>query len=353
MNYLLTAKIKVGQGFGGKYLQTYLEGHRLVCGDKAPVRCWDSNSSCKFLSGNGCVTQSPCDCVHGTGYGKGIAIGQNQILANFGWGYPGAVLQSVDGGNFKESLAVPEALYPNIVFGMDRFVLFSAFKPMVSDNGSLWKATQVVDPKGGGRATAFLDYQGGRFIAAADGDVIRYSDDRGETWKNASSVPAGCVTGIGTSQKIMTGNGVAVMISDQTQSACRSGDGGVTWTLHRFANLAAQDGAVFQFGTFANGEFLAWSSNYKSNNDVRYSSKDGITWVQKPTTGKIAIGGPNGVSVNGTLIATNGAGYENQRLFRSEDSGLTWTEVSGTNYKKSHPFTRFESGYIAPNTLCK
>ncbi len=331
-----------------------LEGHDLACFDKTPVRCGET--SCKNRVGNGCFNQTPCDCVHGTGYGKGVAIGQSQILANFGWGYPGTVLRSLDGSFWKESLAVPEALYPNIVFGMDRFILFSAFKPMASDDGLAWKGTQVVDPNGGGRATTFLDYQGGRFIQASDGNIIRYSSDRGETWKMATSIPTDCTRGIGTSQKIITGNGIAVMISDETQSACRSADGGNTWTLHRFANVSAQEGIVFQVGSFANGEFLAWGLIYAANNGagngVRFSSKDGINWIQRPTHGRIWIGS-NGVSVKGTLIASNGHGYEKQALLRSEDNGLTWTEVPTTNFKQSHPFTRFESGYVAPNTLCK
>src|SRR5262249_14819212 len=152
-----------------------------------------------------------CDCLHGTGYSKGVAIAKNQILANFGRGWPGAVLRSLDGGSWNVTLDLPMALYPNIEFGADRFVLYTGFAPVVSDDGINWQYTTPANPQDGGRASAFLDYGEGRFIAASDGPIY-VSDDRGETWHMAGSIPAGCVNGIGSAQKILTGNGIALMV---------------------------------------------------------------------------------------------------------------------------------------------
>src|SRR5262249_45753343 len=97
-----------------------IEGNDLVCGDTTPIRC--EMSSCRMVWTDGsCQQEDVCDCLHGTGYAKGVAIAKNQILANFGWGWPGAVLRSEDGGSWNVTLDLPMALYPNIEFGADRF----------------------------------------------------------------------------------------------------------------------------------------------------------------------------------------------------------------------------------------
>jgi hypothetical protein len=326
-----------------------LEGDDLVCNNTAPVQCGVTSCTYRWTDGS-CTTQAVCDCAHGPGYGKGVAVADDQILANFGWGYPGKLMRSLDGATWNEALHLDMALYPNIVYGANRFVLYTGFKPAVSDDGVNWRYTTPANLNEGGRAVAFLDYGSGRFIATQDGDIIRVSSDRGETWHQAASVPPDCIKGIGTAQKIATGNGIAVMVSDVDRMACRSADGGETWTRHKIVDLPG--GIFFQYPSFANGKFLAWGLDFSTNQGWRYSSTDGITWVAEKTTGPIWIG-PNGVSTSGALIATNGDQYGKQKIMRSTDNGLTWVEIPTSNFVQSHAFTRFAAGYIAANTLCK
>jgi hypothetical protein len=301
----------------------------------------------KWTDGS-CSKQDVCDSVHGTGYSKGVAIAKNQILANFGWGWPGAVLRSKDGATWNVTLPVPMALYPNVVFGADRFVLFNGFKPAVSDDGVTWKYTTPADPNQGGRASAFLDYGGGRFIGAVDGNVIWITDNRGETWHMPASVPAGCTDGIGNTQEILTGNGVAVMISYDNRTACRSADGGETWTLHKITNFTG--GIFFQVGVFVHGKFLAWALDWSKNNGIRYSSEDGTAWTETPTNGPIWLS-VTGVTALGTIVSSTGQ-YDKQSISRSVDDGLTWTDLPTSSYVQSHTITRIASGYVDPNPLC-
>ncbi len=327
-----------------------LEGHALVCGNTDSVRCDGAPgagaTSCSYLASDGSCTEMPtCDCGHGTGYGKGVAFGRDQVFANFGWGYPGAVLRSSDGVSWEVALSLDEALYPNILFAQDRFVLYSGFKPYQSTDGERWIVTTAY-PGEGGRASAFLDYESGRFIAAQDGDIIRVSADGGLTWPLAPSVPDGCIDGIGQAQKIPTGNGIAVMTSWSDGVACRSGDGGLTWTRHPIVQTdLLSHGMMFQVPSFANGVFLAWGHDFATGQGYRYSSTDGITWEQQALNGPAWIAA-NGVSLEGTLIATNGGMYEDQTISRSTDNGLTWIDIPTAEFVQSHGLTRFEAGIL-------
>lgn len=326
-----------------------LEGHQLVCGDTTPVVC--GKTACKMRATDGsCGQQAVCDCVHGTGFSKGVVVAKNQVLATFGWGWPGAVLRSHDGATWSPTLDLPMALYPNIVFGDDRFVLYTGFKPVVSDDGRQWRYTTPPNPNEGGRASAFLDYGAGRFIAAADNDVIRVSSDRGETWHLAASVPKGCTDGIGVAQTIPTGNGVAVMVSADKRMACRSGDGGETWTLHSITSFTG--GIFFQVPVFANGMFLAWVNDWSSqpSHGIRYSSTDGMTWTATPIPDAIWLGS-TGVTAKGTLLSSWGK-YGDQVISRSTDNGLTWARLPQTAFVASHALTRFGAGYVDANTVC-
>jgi len=240
------------------------------------------------------------------------------------------------------------ALYPNIVFGADRFVLFTGFQPVVSDDGLEWTYTTPTSPNEGGRASAFLDYADGVFIAALDGDIVRVSNDRGETWHLAASIPPGCTNGIGNAQTILTGNGIALMISADDRTACRSEDGGETWTLHEITDYAG--GIFFQVGAFTNGKFLAWVEDFATNNGIRYSSEDAITWTETPTNGPIWIGA-TGVTSMGTILTTHGQ-YGEQTISRSTDDGLTWATLPATSYVQSHAIARFGSGYVDAGTVC-
>lgn len=312
----------------------------MVCGDTAQVRC--EQTACKLKQSDGtCGTASPCDCGHHPGYAKGIAMANGQVLANFGWGHPGVVLRSVDGARWTTLRHFDASfLFPNLVFGAGRFVHFSSL-PMVSDDGVQWRPGGFAGFNGQGqswtspRAFAFLDYGGGRFIGAIDGNQLRVSADKAETWTTPANVPAGCTDSIGSSQQILSGNGVALIVTG-TGFSCRTADGGNTWTMHRIAteNLSA-------WGVFANGHFSVWGGATK------YTSTDGATWTATGLGRSVSLGAV-GASVSGTLVAVNTLweGYEQQRFMRSTDDGLTWTTLADDKYRKGHPIHRIAAGLI-------
>ncbi len=328
------------------------EGNDLVCGNTQPVVC--GVTSCKRRTVNGsCETSSPCDCLHDVGYGKGIAFGDGKILANFGWGGAGAILHSADGASWKTFLVFDAGyLYPNFIYGDGQFVHFSS-QPRISTDGLQWRNGGFANFNGPGqswkspRAFDYLDYFGSsRLIGAIDGDIIRVSEDGGATWLAPQKIPSGCANGIGDSQRILTGNNVAVIITTDGKS-CRTGDGGRTWTLHSISTSS-----VTPYGIFNQGLFLAWGNS--GGKVTRWSSADGMTWTATAMNTNTTVGAV-GKSPLGTLVTTNGlwTDYKSQVFLRSTDGGLTWNSLPSANYVKSHGIHRFGSGYIRENTLCR
>jgi hypothetical protein len=138
------------------------------------------------------------------------------------------------------------------------------------------------------------------------------------------------------------------MISDADRTACRSADGGETWTLHPIT--AATDGMLFQVVVFDGAKFITWGVDWATNNGVRYRSDDGMTWEETPTNGPIWISAA-GVTPDGSIVTATGQ-YEEQSFSRSSDGGLTWAAVPPASFVQSHAITRFASGYVDSNTLC-
>jgi len=290
--------------------------------------------------------------MHDSGFGKGVTIENNTMLANFGWGHPMVLMRSVDGAAWENFQKFPNS-YPEIVYGADRYVMFSDV-PKLSDDGEDWYDgasalfNLMGEPSRSPRASSFLDFMGGRFIGAIDGNGIRVSGDRGDSW-TIPAVPDGCTDGIGN-RKILTGNGLAVIVTSSHRS-CRSADGGSTWTIHDMPVSA--NAMLFEATAFVNGKFLAWSQEGLDTAGIRWSSTDGIGWTATETQ-NVPLWFGNawiGVSKKGTLVSTNGHDYEDQVFMRSTDEGLTWTE--STSYEKSHFIDRYGAGMIPANDVCK
>ncbi len=314
----------------------------MVCGDTQQVRC--DESSCRLKQADGsCTVAAVCDCLHHPGYAKGVAIAGAQLLANFGWGHPGIIMRSTDGAGWVNSHAFDGSeLFPNIVYGAGRFVHFSS-QPEVSDDGVNWRNGGFANFNGPGQSwvspRAFEVVQtpsGARFIGALDGDELRVSADRAESWFSPANVPSGCTEGIGNAQQILSGNGVALIVTSSGR-ACRSADGGNTWSLHTITSEPLN-----VWGAFVGGQFLVFSTT-----GTRFHSADGVSWhataMSKPTSL-----GAVGVSVKGTLVAVGSVwqGYERQTLLRSTDEGLSWVELGPGAFRRGHPLHRFSAGLI-------
>jgi hypothetical protein len=322
----------------------------MVCGSTAPVVC--GVTSCNLKNQNGsCSVQTPCSCVDDPGFAKGVAIAQNQIVANFGWGSPGVIMTSADGIRWT-NVHYMFSDFPGVAYGQSTFLAFSS-QPLVSADGTHWQngGSAGFDAPGQpwitARAVGFLDFQGGRFIGAGDQDLIRVSANGGNAWTVPSAIPSGCASGIGTSNTILSGNNIAVILTTNGD-ACRSVDGGNTWTL---THVTSDN--ISPVGAFVHGQFMLWTAAPPGKNGIRYSSPDGQTWTATPMTSGVWLGSV-GVSPAGTLVSTNGLwnGYASQRFYRSTDDGVTWNALPSGSYKPGHPIERIAVGMIKANSTC-
>jgi hypothetical protein len=306
------------------------EGDPLLCGSTDPIRCGET--PCDFLGNDGCQTHAECDCGHHPGFSKGVAFGNGWFVATWGWGFSGSVRRSADGVHWEETLA-QDVTFGGVAFGADRFVLSSRY-PRISSDGASWIAGEEADFRGPDgeivwsvRRFAYSDYDGGRFIATANPpQSVLVSSDGGMTWWAPSVIDDTCLAGIGTYGGIASSNGIIVGVG-QDGIACRSIDGGETWTIGSVGgdNVLAR---VLWNGT----EFVTWAPG------VRYSSTDGQAWVATPTTPQGIWIGPVAMSeATGTFVANPRVwdGYDDQAFLRSEN-GIDWAPLPADAFTGGH-----------------
>jgi hypothetical protein len=241
--------------------------------------------------------------------------------------------------------------FGGIAYGAGRFVVASR-DSFFSADGLTWTPGATAEFSGPNEPTiwsvrrfAFADYDTGRFVATASGNVDRdtlVSSDGGETWWRPSGLPEGCGAGVSTYGGIVSGNGIIAMIGDG--SSCRSNDGGQTWTVSQFT-----DDLVVANPIFTGTEFWAWS-HY---DHVLYKSTDAETWTATPLATPTTLAAVARNPMTGTFVAVTSmwSGYEDQRFLRSAD-GLTWEELPEGSFVKSHPIFHIEFGYAEPSSAC-
>jgi hypothetical protein len=99
-------------------------------------------------------------------------------------------------------------------------------------------------------------------------------------------------------------------------------------------------------GAFVNGKFLVWTLD-----GLRFSSPNGMNWTQATSNSQL-LGYGIGVTLAGTLLASNGHGYGSQVIYRSTDEGITWNALPAGSYVHGHPIWHFYSGYVQANSKC-
>jgi hypothetical protein len=325
-----------------------VEGAPHLCGSFDPVRCFDDTATCSQVWFDGSCSIGTCDCGHSPGFSKGIAWGAGLFVATWGWGWPGAVAISKNGVDWQTTL--DEDTFGGLRFAADRFVVASR-TPFTSGDGLSWDPSEEADFRGAGgqvlwsvrRFGASDDYDGGRFVAYASGDGVDtlVSSDGGVSWWRPSVMPPDCLTeGPGAYGDIISGGGVILMV-DGEGHACRSIDGGNTWSTN---TISAQ--RIASSGVWTGEEFWFWGSGN------RYSSVDGVSWTTTPIHSGADIG-PVARSPEGTLVAVNNVwlGYEEQRFLRSED-GLAWQVLREGAYTGGHPIFFIEPGFVEPSDAC-
>jgi hypothetical protein len=324
-----------------------LEGDPHLCGATDPVVCFAEGSTCSQQWYDGTCSEGPCDCGHSPGFAKGIAYGGGRFVATWGWGWPGAVATSTNGIDWTTTL--DNDSFGGLRFGGDRFVVASR-TPQISLDGTTWMPSEEADFQNAAgeilwsvRRFGWSDFDGGRFVAYASGDGIDVlvSSDGGISWWRPSSLPADCLgEGPGAYGDILGGNGITLMV-DGDGHACRSLDGGDTWT-----SSVITDSRIASSGIWTGEEFWFWGWGN------RYSSADGVEWTTTPVVADADIG-PVARSPSGTLVAVNNVwlGYADQRFLRSED-GLVWETLAEGAFTAGHPIFFIEHGEADPSDAC-
>jgi hypothetical protein len=327
------------------------EGNPHLCGS-TDVRCDTEGFSCSQRWSDGtCSEHTPCDCGHSPGFSKGVAFTGDWFVATWGWGWPGSVARSRNGIDWETTL--DEHSFGGIAYGGGRVVV-AARDNFWSTDGASWTAGETADFSGPTEPTiwsvrrfGYADYDGGRFVAIASGNTDRdilVSSDGGESWWRPSVIPEGCGAGIGAYGGIVYGNGVLALVGEG--EACRSLDGGETWSI---TTVVGGDEIFVATPLFTGAEFVAWS-HYEH---VMYTSTDAASWTATPMETPRGLGAVARNPETGTFVAVGSVwqGYEEQEFLRSDD-GSTWESLDDDAFSASHPIHHLSFGYAERSAAC-
>ncbi len=322
-----------------------IDADPLMCGEAQAALCYQAD--CSYRIGDTCEQRECCNDTPDVA--KGVIFGNGQCVATWGWGSPGAVRRSTNGVDWTTTF--PGDSFGGIAFGDGKFVVASR-SPQISSDGTSWTAGQTanfLNDDGSAmwsvRRFAFASYQGqGRFVAVASGNTNRdmlVSSDDGVTWWRPSALPDDCASEVSTYGGIVSGDDV-ILIVDMAGHACRSTDGGDTWSV-----VPTGLSQVLSHGVWTGSEFWFWGDD-----GYLASSPDGASWTITPMATPTRLG-PVARSPEGTLVAVGNVwqGYGDQRFLRSTD-GLTWEELPGDSFTASHPIFYLAFGYGDPSADC-
>jgi hypothetical protein len=305
-------------------------------------------ADCSYEIGGKCVQMQCCNDTPDVA--KGVAFGGGKFVATWGWGQPGAMRTSTNGVDWTTTH--PNDSFGGLAYGGGGRFVAASRSPFVSSDGSAWTAggaANFLNTDGSSmwsvRRFAYADYKGGgRFVAVASGNTNRdmlVSSDGGQSWWRPSVLPDACATEVAAYGGIVAGNDVIVIVSEDA-SACRSTDGGQTWSV-----VPTGLTQVLSHGVWTGTEFLFWGDDA-----YMISSPDGVTWTKKAMLTPTRLG-PVARGPDGTLVAVGNVweGYAQQSFWRSTD-GLTWEALPKTAFVPSHGIFYMAFGYADPSSAC-
>lgn len=212
-------------------------------------------------------------------------------------------------------------------YGAGVWVKVAGITPYYSTNGGQdWTAATTNATAGRFENVEFLN---GRFFALCDtmctaGKQIQYSDD-GMSW-TTSSIPTTNVPFADANwNDVAYGNGILVAVgagmlsgNETANRVLRSTDNGATWQIQTLpqTNTFPLTYAAATAVTYVNGNFIAVGTR-------TMTSPDGITWTITNSTflNDIAYG-------NGVLLGMLGYAGGTNHLYKSTNSGYSWTAVT-------------------------
>lgn len=155
------------------------------------------------------------------------------------------------------------------------------------------------------------------------GDWITRSTDGGATFAWAANGYNAVM--VGSSFGFSPATPTAVYLSFQDYNGAATTDDGSTWT---YCNPAGNGWGGFEYGGFALDAKHMWSGDAPSwggTRTLKVSIDGGVTWTIKQSGGaNITFSGPD---VSGADPANLGVGFASN--WRTADSGITWTALSG------------------------
>lgn len=314
----------VAQGHLGRTTVSCDGGHTWVANRSSDdaARCWEPPNSLP-------------DCDHDPGAGRGITHGEGWFVATYGWGPPGGVERSSDGVTWES--VVTGTTFGGVAHdGAGTFVAAGNTPQRSTDGGATWNALAYAGLGFPIRRFAYVSHDGGRWIIVADGNggrEIAVSADAGDSW-SYPAIPSGCGAAVQTDGGIAYGNGVIVIVGGDGV-ACRSSDGGDSWTTTTFASN------VSSHLLWTGSQFVVWSPGQM------HASLDGESWTSTHTTPSLSIG-PAAVSDDGVFVAVRGGWqvwYEEQAFYRSDD-GINWETLPSGSFVGSHPIRDIAFGYV-------
>lgn len=281
------------------------------------------------------------ECDHNEGAGRGLAYGNGQFFAMFGWGTPSTLRRTEDGidwGLRIESAA--DENYGGVAYFDGTLLAAGRVSKTSTDDGLTW--SEPVDTGMIGWNVRRAGTAGNRFVIVGDADDVVLSADKGATWVAPDVMPAGCGAGIQTEGGIAFGEGVIVIVGNDG-TACYSSDGGVTFGM---ANVG---GNVESHLVWSGVDFVVYGGGNA------YRSPDGEAWTATAISPSVNLGAI-AVSDAGTFAGVEGGWgedywYAGQEFFRSED-GINWESLPEGSYTGGHPVRTMTFGYVRSSASC-
>lgn len=321
----------------GLFVAQGMLGRTLISCDEG--RTWIHNQS---MDDNAACDDPGMDCSHHAGASLGIVHTGEWFVAVWGWGKPGPVKRSRDGVNWETVLT---GSFGGVVTGAGRVVLAATQARFSSDHGAtftpsaqdVWETTGYTV-----RRVGFAGNGDGSFLLVGnDGTQVVVTHDFGKTWVKPTQIDTDCGKSIAPEAGFAYANNTLIMASFAGGYACRSLDGGRTFTKHDMP--AGPSSNILWDGE----AFVGYAQG------VRLRSVDGATWTATPTTPKSLHLGAVARSDTGVYVGARWGVVRNAdvRLYRSED-GLTWQTLDAGAYPAGQPITAIAFGRAPADAVC-
>jgi len=279
----------------------------------------------------------------------GVTYGDGTFFISRGWGMPGNVLRSQDGVVFTQVYSGKQ--FGGVAYGSGTLVIGSGWQTAWYSTNAGQTVTGAQDFSGilGAntgtiRNVSYHPFGGGRFILIPDDGAgarkFVVSKDLGKTYALGTTADDMCASRV---TDVVSGGDVIVGISDETGYACRSLDGGSTWTGKQISAAGLSRQLVW-----TGSEFMAYGGG------AGYRSTDGDTWTKftlSPTG--LRFGALARSSMTGTIVAGSpyGSDYGAQSFYRSID-GITWQALAAGKFVGSHLIEHMSFGFGQHSAAC-